>query len=199
MGSILPTYRCRNGSQEEVDGEAARSVHEDGGGGLCCKSGSGGNSDDGRSSSRQQLDVWCLDSAGWRRELRQLWRLGFRGWKMLGKAPIYRGNGSDVGCLDSRPILSWIWAPNRWGSLGFHKGDSLVRLQFWFLHSGVESDLVASTSGSSVCGQRGHEKPQGQDDAGGTAGQRPVSSISGPFLNSAGLGRDNRVMAKPLS
>jgi hypothetical protein len=67
------------------------------------------------------------------------------------------------------------------------------------LHFGVESDLVASTSGSSVCGQRGHEKPQGQDDAGGTAGQRPGSSISGPFLNSAGLGRDNQVMAKPLS
>jgi hypothetical protein len=68
MGSILPTYRCGNRSREAIDGEAARSVREDGGGSLWCKSGScdgsDSDSDDGRSSSRQQLDIGCLDSVG---------------------------------------------------------------------------------------------------------------------------------------
>jgi hypothetical protein len=112
MGSILPTYRCGNGSREMVNGEATRSIREDGGGGLWCRSSSddgfGGNSDNGMSSSRQQLDAGCLNSVGWPRELGRLWRLGFRGRKMPRNTPIYRGKGSDIGCLDSMLILSRI-------------------------------------------------------------------------------------------
>jgi hypothetical protein len=71
MRFILPTYHCRNGSREAVDGEAARSVLEDGEGGLQCKFGSGdsfyGYNGDRRSSSRPQLDVGCLGSVSQQR------------------------------------------------------------------------------------------------------------------------------------
>jgi hypothetical protein len=79
-GSILPTYHCKNGSREAVDGEVTWSVLEDGEGGLQCKSGSGDgfgdSSDDRRSLSKQQLDTGCLGLVG---QWRKLGRLGF-GW-----------------------------------------------------------------------------------------------------------------------
>jgi hypothetical protein len=51
----------------------------------------------------------------------------------------------------------------------------------------VESGSVATTSGSSACGQRGGEKPLGQGIVGGMAGLWLGGSNSGPFPNSAGL------------
>jgi hypothetical protein len=75
----LPTYRCRNGPQDAINGEVARSDLQDGGDGLQCSSGSGGG-DDGWPSTKQQLDRGGLDSMRRWHELGRLWQLGF-GWQ----------------------------------------------------------------------------------------------------------------------
>jgi hypothetical protein len=63
-GSVLPTYRCGNGSREAIDGETAWSVLEDDGGGFRCSSGSADGGVDGGASFKQRLDSGGLDLAG---------------------------------------------------------------------------------------------------------------------------------------
>jgi hypothetical protein len=107
----LPTYRGGNRSREAVDGEVARSVLEDDGGSFQCSSGSGngfgnGGDDEGPSFQRR-LYSGGLDSAGRQRKLGWLWRLWF-GWQRCRVKLHFIGEGSGVGSLDSRLILSLV-------------------------------------------------------------------------------------------
>jgi hypothetical protein len=75
-GSVLPTYRCGNGSREAINRETTQSVHEDDGGNFRCSFGSGDGGIDGGPSFKRRLDSGGLDSVGRQRKLGWLWRLG---------------------------------------------------------------------------------------------------------------------------
>jgi hypothetical protein len=120
----------------------------------------------------------------------------------------WKGEGSGVGSLDSRPILSRVWAPNRRSSLGFCKGDFLTWLRFWFLLSGVESGSILTAFGFSAWVWCGRESAIGSrlcgwsgDRCGGgiraASPARPTTGeVAGPWWASVGLHTGERTSAR---